>query len=744
MRKLMWLTLGFGAACAGCAYLLPEGGLWALAVLLLVCAVSGAVLGRKQWELGASALVFLGCAVGLVWWSVFDGAYLQSPRKLDGETCYAQICVTDHSYETDYGIGADGLITLDGRAYSVRFYLNEEKTLVPGDMVSGYFRFRLTTSDSEQGSTYHSGNGIYLLAYPSGKIHVTTGGEIPLRGYPAILRQKIIALLEAVFPEDTMAFAKALLLGDDSGIDYETDTAFKISGIRHIIAVSGLHVSILCGAICTLTGKRRVLTALVGSSVLLLFAAVVGSTPSITRACIMMILMLLAILFRREYDPPTALSFAVLVMLFANPLVITSVSFQLSVGCMIGIFLFASPIRQWLLEEKRLGTGKGKSLKARLSRWFAGSVSVTLGAMSLTTPLTAYYFGTVSLIGVLTNLCALWAVTFIFYGVLLSCLLGAIWLPLGKITAWAASWLIRYVLGISKLCASMPLAAVYTCSDSIVIWLVFCYLLLGGFLLSGRKQPLRYGCAAVIALCAALAVSWGGPMLDDFRMTVLDVGQGQCIVLQSEGKTFLVDCGGEGDSQTADIAAEHLLSQGISHLDGVILTHFDDDHAGGAPYLLTRVDTEVLLVPSYEENDLSLRENAVLVGEKTELTWGNTKITLFPAKNGTSGNENSLCVLFQTEKCDILITGDRTASGELELLQETELPELEALVVGHHGARTSTCEKLLAETSPALAIISVGADNSYGHPAAEVLERLENYGCLILRTDQDGTITFRG
>jgi competence protein ComEC len=151
----------------------------------------------------------------------------------------------------------------------------------------------------------------------------------------------------------------ALLLGDHSGLDYETETAFKVSGIRHIIAVSGLHVSILFALIYLMAGKNRVLTALIGLPLLGFFAMVAGLSPSVIRACIMHGLMILAMLWDREYDPLTALAFAALVMLIINPIVITDVGFQLSFACMLGILLYATKIKNWLLHEDRLGCAKG-------------------------------------------------------------------------------------------------------------------------------------------------------------------------------------------------------------------------------------------------------------------------------------------------------------------------------------------------------------------------------------------------
>ena len=751
MRILLWLTVGFGAACALGIYLLPVwllllfgGGLLATAGLLFA-------FTRKYPALRRVQLIFLGFFLAAVWYGVYDAVILAPVKSLDGNTIETEIRVTDYSYETDYGIAAEGQIHLDGRKYRVKFYLNDpESALRPGDTVAGNFRMRYTGFGGSEDPTYHSADRIFLLAYPRGEPVSQENFQQSLRDLPANLRQYLLKSIETLFPEDVAGFVKALMMGETSELSYTTDTALTVSGIRHIAAVSGLHVSILFSLIFFLTGKQGKLSVLIGLPLLLLFAAMAGFSPSVNRACLMQGLMLLSILLHKEYDPPAALSFAVLVMLVANPVVITSVGFQLSVASVSGIFLFTARITGWLLDERRLGKWKKKRGYGLVIK-FSTSIGVSLGAMVLTTPLTAWYFGNVSISGVLTNLLCLWLVTGIFCGSIAACLLGAAWLPLGKIAACVVAWVVRLVVAIAGAVAQLPVSAVYTQSIYIIAWLVFCYVLLAVFLLARERQTLLLLGCAVVGLCIAMLASWSEPLLDNYRVTVLDVGQGQCVLLQSEGKTYMVDCGSDYSKNAANKAAATLLSQGVTKLDGLILTHYDEDHVGGAAMLLSRIPADLLVLPEgtgaeeFESDILAVCNGTVLRGdEDLRIAWGDAWIRVYASFDTETTNESSLCVLFHTEKCDILITGDRSMVGESFLLRTAQLPKLDALIVGHHGSANSTGEALLAATRPATAVISVGEGNRYGHPAQEVLDRLTAYGCTIRRTDLEGTIVLRG
>ena len=747
MRKLMWFTVGFLIACFVGTFL--EWGIsW---ISVFVCAGIGMLLlFVTHWvrKVRIVAAIMLGLAVGLGWWMGYDALYLVDARELDGTSKAVMIAATDYSVQTDYGGKVEGNLMENGKTYRVVLYFDRMENLEPGDMIHTMARFTFTAQGGMQEPAYQRSDGIFLTASQRGTYNVEKPDHVPWYLFGAIWRNRISSGFETLFSGETLGFAKALILGERSDISYEVSTAFKVCGVSHIVAVSGLHVSILFSVIYLLCGRKRVLVFLLGMPVLLAFGAITGFTPSVTRACLMQMLVLLAMLMERDYDMPTALSFAVLVMLVANPMVIVSISFQLSAGCMAGIALFYKPISEYL--KARVGSGKGKSLKSRLKRWFVGSVSVCISAMVVTLPIVAYHFETVSLVSVVMNLLIVWLIPYLFCGILFSWGLSFLWLEMGSAVASLVTIPIRIMIGLLKTVARIPFAAVYTENAYIVAWFIGCYLLLIGFLLMKKKRVALTAMLMCIGLCLSLILSWIETNLDDTRVTVMDVGQGQSILLQGSGETFLVDCGGDSDSLSADMVAETLLGHGIFRLDGIIITHYDRDHVGGILNLLTRISADVIYLPvladetgAGERIKQSASGQCVLVDHDMILTFGSHKLTMFAPEDEKLENECSLCVLFQDEKCDILITGDRGFLGERLLIERFELPELELLIAGHHGSKYATGEVLLGKTKPKNVIISVG-ENSYGHPAEELLERLYSFGCLVFRTDRYGTIVYRG
>ena len=737
MRKLIWFTLGFGAACGVSAYF----SISAFPHLpLLVLGTAFLAFFRKYPVFKRIFLVILGVLAGIFWFALYRNCYLDPVYQLDGEVIEAEIRCHDYPEETEYGKRVKGSVSIADTDYPLILYLDDGIEPEPGMLISGNFRFRVTAPGGEKESAYHQGEGIFLLAYQEDELTVREIRKT-WTDVPAVLRQKFLRLLENSLPEDAFAFARALMLGDSSGLDYGVLTDLTVSGVRHIVAVSGLHVSILFGLLSFVTFRNRFVSAFLGIPVLLLFAAVTGFTPSVCRACMMSGLMLLAALADREYDGPTSLAFAGLILLLVNPLVITSVSYQLSFASVAGILACSPGIRTLL--QSICKPAMDHPAKRKILNGIILAVSVTLGATVATVPLCAVHFGTVGLAAVFTNLLVLWAVSLIFYGLLAMCLLGCLW-PAGAILlGMFLTTMIRYVLLIAGIIADFPLASVYTRSPYISAWVILAYLLLGVFLLSENRKPRELICCMMIGLCCSLLASWQEPEGTDIHFAVLDVGQGQCLLFQTEGKSFMVDCGGSSGTMAADAAAETLLSQGISKLDCFILTHYDKDHAAGLENLLSRVAVDVLILPA-EYSDMQLEADSILyVKEDLILSSGATNVKIFASVNGGTANENSLCILFDTENCDILITGDRDGFGERMLMRRANLEDVDVLIAGHHGSNSSSCEELLSAVRPEIVCISVGEGNPFGHPGQELLQRLTRYGCTVYRTDLHGDIVIR-
>ena len=271
----------------------------------------------------------------------------------------------------------------------------------------------------------------------------------------------------------------------------------------------------------------------------------------------------------------------------------------------------------------------------------------------------------------------------------------------------------------------------------------------------GKKRWIIPTCCGVSALCLAMLLNAWSFWWGSGAVTVLNVGQGQSVLVRSGRFLCLVDCGGDSYDNAGDIAADFLGDYGVGRLDLLVLTHFHADHANGVTELLKRVQVDTLAIPPATGEEEPLRDEILSVaevrdvevlevGEDTLLTLDDDRtIQLYAPLGAGETNEAGLTCLISTGDFDTLITGDMGADVEQQLLAHTDLPDLEVLVAGHHGSKSSTSEQLLAATAPDYAFLSVGEHNTYGHPAQETLERLAAAGCRIYRTDLQGTITLR-
>lgn len=746
----MWFALGFVAACAFTAYILTSVWLLLVAAVLLCFAVLGRIFLPEGKARGIVLCVTVGVVIGLLWCQFYDYNNLQSARRLDGEVVNAKVTALDYSVKNGSTNTVECRWETEDSEHRILVYLQNDLQVLPGDQLKAEFTLRFTGLGGNRDATYHRGEGIALLAYPKDAVRRIAGENDFSAYFAANLRHGALETIGNIFPSDVSAFVKSLLLGHSEELSYETDSDLKYSGIRHVVAVSGLHISFLLGMVYFFVGRRSSVVFFISVPLLLVFAAVVGFTPSVVRACVMQLMLIVATWTEREYDPITALATATLVILFVNPQTVVSVGFQMSVGCVAGIVFFSGKILNAMEKISWIGTVKGNAWRFKVKRYILSTIAVSLSVTVFTVPLCAIYFGTVSLMAPLTNILCLWLISYLFVGGMLCCGLGAIFPVVGSAVAWVLSWGVRLVLWFAGGIAQIPFGTAYTQDENVIFWLVVSYLLL--FLYFGiprmRKKFLLWMIPVLymVVVCASVI----SIRVDDYRLTVLDVGQGQCVLLQADGRTYMVDCGGTSREQTADTASAYLLSHGIFRLDGLILTHYDMDHVGGVPYLLERISVDKLYLPRDADEDfLQLIRDKVpqkpeYISRTEELQWEGNTISLYATDSGKSGNENSMCILFQTPECVILITGDRDQEGEKALLREYDIPNVDVLVVGHHGSASSTSRKLLRELKVQTAIISVGEGNRYGHPDDSVLHVLKHYGCEIYRTDLDGTIIIKG
>ena len=750
MRKLAWFAGSFAGAVILAVYLLPEGLSLPAGVCCALAGLSGLLLrGDHRLRL---LLVAFGLGTGLVWTGVYTALFHTPARLLADTEGTVAARVADWPEAESHWVE----ITFHpGEGWPIRALLWLESVpedLRPGDGLTVAASFRLADTLSGADSDYYYAKGVTLLAYGEGEPQVTHPDRVPVRYWPAWVAKAIRQSALACFPERVGSLVAALTTGDTSGLDGGFYSALRRTGTAHVVAVSGLHVSFLSGFLTALLGRRRRLSAGVGIALMFFFAAAAGNTPSVLRAAFMQSMLLLAPLLDREDDRPTSLCTILMLLLIQNPYAAASISLQLSFASVAGIYLFTGRLCQrW---QKRLPE-EPKGFRARLGgltvRFLTSSLATTLGAIAFTTPLTAWYFGTVSLIAPLANLLTLWAVSDLFLGGLLVAVVGLLLPGLAGLLALPVSLAGEYLLWMVPNLAAFPFAAVPAGSVYIGAWLVLVYgLLLAHLTLPGRKSlPLPAG-LAVSTLCWALLLQTGSHTSGRLTLSVLDVGQGLSTAIYSQGVSALVDCGGSGLDDAGDTAADYLQALGLSRVDVVVLTHYHDDHANGVARLLERMEVGLLLLPDVEPEDplrqsiLALAEekgvDTLLVREVTTLTLGGGTLTVYPPLGAGDANEEGLSVLCSAGDFDALITGDMDGVIEGRLLKYGDLPDLEALVVGHHGSKYSTSEELLSATRPELAAISVGY-NTYGHPAPETLERLAAAGCDIYRTDWSGTIT---
>ena len=656
------------------------------------------------------------------------------------------------------------------------------------------------------------------------------------------LRRHLAETFLEVYGEENGALLAAMLLGERTFLSEETQSLYKAAGALHVIAVSGLHISLLGLGLYRLL--RRIFAAQAPAAVIsvLCMAAyvfLVGNPPSAVRAFIMFAMGLLAGYWKRTLDTPTALSLSAAIILMGNPFYIGQSSFLLSFLAILAISVFQPALKECLalinpyhfpfsrlLNSRRawglrhlssrkalglryldshhvqdlqhfgscqarrlrllnscqtrvlqhLGSHQVPRLCQELLKKAGNGLQSSFSVWIVTLPVQLFFFSEVSLFGIFFNLLII-----PLMGVIL--LLGIAGLFLKEIshlfvflTGSALTDLEKTVTSICRYAEGIFFAIIKAGGSladrlSFAMWmpgkpaygkmlLAFCLLLLfcllGNLSENGRTFPEKFWKYRLGILLGVILLLAGYPA-HNLQITFLDVGQGDGICMElPDGRVYLMDGGSSDVSKVGNYRlVPFLKAKGIRKIDAVFLSHGDTDHINGIAELLEekQISIDCVCLPAGAEQeefaeikDLAWARNISVRTIQAGDFWENngTKFwCLNPADVTESGNAASVVLYMEYQNFSMLLTGDLEGEGEKSvaaLLRSNAITGISVLKVAHHGSKNSTKEEFLLQCSPAVAVISCGERNTYGHPHKETLERLNDMGTAVYRTDCSGAV----
>lgn len=571
------------------------------------------------------------------------------------------------------------------------------------------------------------------------------------------IRRYLAAVLDAALDEQDASVMRAMLLGEKLQMDRDIKKLYQANGIAHILAISGLHISMIgLGLYQCLKRLAFPLPVSAGLAMMILtaYAVMTGGSVSTIRALVMFGFMVFAACVRRSYDLPTALSVAALCTVLSESYVLYQAGFWMSYLAVFGVAVLYPALMEGIdIKNKKLRT---------LCATIIGGFSVNL--VTLPVLLMSYYEYPVY--SIFLNLLVIPLMSVLLPAGILTIMAGCVFLPLGKIVGIlvhvilaAYEWLCGAAMnlpGRSWIAGAPGLVKIILFYD-VLILIVLSGKKIGRKRLPRMKVHVRFLLTAVLILMMGLRADTG------LRITLLDVGQGDGICIRAEGITCLIDGGSTSKSRLAEYQLEPFLKhEGISEIDYWLITHPDQDHCSGYQEMMEMgkenaitVHTLVLpdaygirkscaeLITLAERNGvqvLLLSSGDYLQAEKLKLT------VLHPVEGyrAEDANENSLVVSIEYEDFCGIFTGDATVESEREVIrywEEYGCRPVQLLKVGHHGSSTSTSDAFLEYCRPQVAMISCGRNNRYGHPHEEVVDRLAQYGCTVYRTDESGAIS---
>ncbi len=603
---------------------------------------------------------------------------------------------------------------------------------------------------------YLSNKQIYwILSADEPPIRFCSQQKATFLSFTEKIRHRGIDYVEENFPDPTASLAIALLFGERNLMSTELVSSYQKIGIVHLLAISGLQVSFLTG-ILFLIGIRLGVVRERMIDVLIVFlpfyALLTGASPSVVRAVLTMLIILISLkVSDNRIQPLDALSFALLLSLSYGPYLIFDVGFQLTFAASVAL----------LLSAKFLSNGQGPISQLLLT---------SMIAQMATLPIILFHFYEFSVMSLLANFLfvsffSVILTPFIFFVFILHPFFVVLFEPLLSIT----NQIIIFVNRLIEKLSMLPFQMITLGRPGGLMLLIYIVSISAVFFHweSTPKKVVKASILLILPILLQIMVN----ILNPFgEITFIDVGQGDSIFIKlpyHQG-TYLIDTGGivpfgkeEWQEKNRnfevgkDVVTPFIKSKGISSIDKLILTHGDYDHIGGAKSVIESINVKEILLPKGKEQS-ELEEEIINFGKQKNITtnfvseglgWkiGTSQFQILsPPKEmgGVDKNNGSIVIFAKIGGLSWLFTGDMEEEMEKKVIEKYPSLQIDILKVGHHGSKSSTSEELLKQIQPEMAIISVGEKNRYGHPKQEVLTRLQKHSVQILRTDQHGAITY--
>ncbi|TFJ94058.1 DNA internalization-related competence protein ComEC/Rec2 [Lentibacillus salicampi] len=560
------------------------------------------------------------------------------------------------------------------------------------------------------------------------------------------LRSRLIQFVQDEISPETAAWLNALVLGDDAQIDEETTELFQRWNLSHILAISGLHVGLLVGLFYFLLVKMNILTKEKAQWVMIFFlpfyALIAGGEPSVLRASAMVLLFMLANKMNWKFSVTDVLSIVFIMLTLLDPYMLYHIGFQLSFSVTLGLLLS----KNWL---------------SQTSISFFSILKISFVSQMIILPLQVEYFYTFQPLSILLNLIivpyfTMFVIPLMFFMLLLAPMAGFLISYIDRLFVHIHEVFMVFIQFIDQtlyyplVIGSFPLAAA-------IVYYVLFLILMEKLERKQQKQAFKLGCYLTALLIIIVIKPYFSPT---GHVTMLDIGQGDAIVIElpyRKGVIF-IDAGAKvafdsdepSDNIFKQVIQPYLYSRGISKVDTTFISHADTDHMGSLQYMAESGMVDNVVVSQYYAFSENVTEVLADIGtevirasqEEAVTIGGQTFYVLGPIRDKQSANENSLVLYTAIGGKSWLFTGDIDSDTERELLNR--YPELHAdvLKVAHHGSKTSTDPVFLQKLQPIYGLISVGENNTYGHPHASVMNALKEANISIIRTDQNGAIQY--